>query len=241
MLARLTQLVQRLRGSSPGHAEQVAAVLGQRGAFADDVAFLDALAAELASTPDSIQEEMVQLVAGHLWGHCGEELDRIGPHLRAHIAFWTELSRRSDSQLARACRAELLFRAGEAELALAEMLDALESDPGLIHFRTGLHQLARERGGEAWLRHRLAHLKAALAGLRTAPGEDAAALDALLDTSDGDADDDLVRELYCELLEEHRADPAALMRIRELGPLIDQAVDRGDLPRAIVRRGPRAD
>ena len=206
----------------------MAALLERRPDFADDAAFLDALAGELAPP---IDDDVVHLVAGHLWGHCGEGLDRIGPHLRAHIDFWTELARRSSSQLARACRAELLHRAGESDVALAELLDALEFDPGLVHFRTGLHQLAEQRGGEAWLLHRLARIKAALAGMRTAPGEGP--------PTDEDADDDLVRELYGDLLEEHRGDPEALARIRELGPLIDEAVDRGDLPRAIVRRGPR--
>lgn len=230
MLARLTQLVQRLRGSPNGQGERVAALLGRRSEFAGDAAFLEALAGELSTAaPD---DDLVHLVAGHLWGHCGEELDRIGPHLRAHIGFWTAVVQQTSSQVARACRAELLHRAGESEPALAEFLDALEFDPGLVHFRTGLHQLAERRGGDAWLRHRLARIKAALAGLRTAPGESRP-------PTDEDADDDLVRELYGDLLEEHRGDPDAMARIRELGPLIDEAVDRGDLPRAIVRRGPR--
>jgi hypothetical protein len=54
---------------------------------------------------------------------------------------------------------------------------------------------------------------------------------------DGEAGDQ-VREAYGELLDEYRADPASLSRIREVGRLIEQAVERGDLPRALIRRGP---
>ncbi|HLU68624.1 MAG TPA: CoA-binding protein [Kofleriaceae bacterium] len=55
---------------------------------------------------------------------------------------------------------------------------------------------------------------------------------------DGEAADQ-VREVYGELLEQYRADPDALSRVREVGRLIEEAVQRGDLPRALIRRGPR--
>ena len=74
---------------------------------------------------------------------------------------------------------------------------------------------------------RLAALRAQLAALPTGDPD-----------GDGEAADQ-VREAYGELLDEYRADPASLTRIREVGRLIEQAVERGDLPRALIRRGPR--
>jgi hypothetical protein len=75
---------------------------------------------------------------------------------------------------------------------------------------------------------RLAALRAQLAAVPTGDPEE-----------DGVAGDQ-VREAYGELLDEHRADPESLSRIREVGRLIDLAVERGDLPRALIRRGPRS-
>lgn len=54
---------------------------------------------------------------------------------------------------------------------------------------------------------------------------------------DADQVDDQVRELYSELLEEFRDDPQALGKIRALGEDFATAVERGDLPRAMVMRG----
>ena len=54
---------------------------------------------------------------------------------------------------------------------------------------------------------------------------------------DADQIDDQVRELYSELLDEYRDDPAALDEIREMGEAFAVAVERGDLPRAMVMRG----
>ncbi len=85
---------------------------------------------------------------------------------------------------------------------------------------------AAARGGQVWLALRLGWLRAALAEQRRRGGG-------------GGGDGDGIRELYGELLEEHRGEPAALARIREVGRLIDEAVERGDLPRALIRRAPR--
>ena len=243
-LAWMTRLMDRLRAARPERpgeqAGRVAAIVARRASFRDEAVFLEAVAAELPAG-EPVEDGTVQLLVIHLRGHCGEELDRIGANAGPHVDFWAELSRRSGSQLARACHAELVLRTGDPERALEEFVAAVEAEPGLVHFRSELSRLARERGGELWLRFRLACLSAALIGLRPdgdgrrggRPGTDADR------DGDDDGDDDHVRELYCELLEEHRGDPDALGRIRELGLLIDEAVDRGDLPRAIVRRGPR--
>lgn len=205
-------------------------IIMRRDELADDGRFLDALMAELggeAEPSGAVEERTLEILAAHLRGPSGDELDRIGPELATrHIRFWSWLDARTGSPVARACLADLLLVAGERDRALDLFLDALERDPTLIQFRVELGRVARDRGGEAFLRYRMACLRAALAGFRP-------------DGEDEDGDDDYVRELYGELLEEHRADPAALTRIRELGPLIEDAAQRGDLPRAIVRRAPR--
>ena len=127
--------------------------------------------------------------------------------------------------LARARRADGLLAAGRREEAMAEYLEVFSRDPGLVvELGPGIEQVAAEMGGDVWLDFRLAGLRAAL---------DVAASGA------DDADSEWVREAYSELLEEHRDDGARLARIRDVGRLIDAAVERGDLPRALLRRGPR--
>ena len=228
--AWLSHLVDRLRArgdAATDRERRILAVLARRADFADEAALLAALRAALEpAAPGSIDEHTVEVLALGLRGHDGEELDRVGAHVGEHLALWSSVVERSPSHLARACRADVLLRAGDRAAALADFLDAVDGDPGLVGFQPDLAGLAREAGGEARLRFRLAELRAALAGL----GAD----------DDGGDDDDRVREMYGELLEEFRADPRAMARIRELGALIDAAVDRGDLPRAIVRRGPRS-
>jgi len=245
-MAWLATLMDRLRaaqGTRPGAQQRrILSIIERRDAFPDESRLLDALSAELAAVaePDSIEERTVELLAAHLRGPGGEGFERAGAPLARQLDFWQALARRSGSPLARACRADLLLLAGQADRALDEFLDAVEGDASLVHFRPELEALARERAGEAHLRYRMACLRAALAGFRPdgEPG-DAERGDDPDDGQDDGQDDDYVRELYGELLDEHRGDPDALARIRELGALIDQAVDRGDLPRAIVRRAPR--
>lgn len=229
--AWLSHLVDRLRARGDGATERerrILAVLARRTGFSDEATFLAELRGALdpAGRPgslDPIDEHTVEILALGLRGHDGEELDRVGPHVDHHLALWSSVVERSASHLARACRAEVLLLAGDHAAALADFLDAVDGDPGLVAFQPDLAALARAAEGEARLRLRLAELRAALAGA----GSD-------------DEDDDRVRELYGELLEEFRAEPGAIARIREVGALIDAAVDRGDLPRAIVRRAPRS-
>lgn len=131
-----------------------------------------------------------------------------------------------DHQLqARAGRAAALLASGRREEAMAEYLAVLARDPGLlVELGDEPERVAAELGGEVWLEYRLLALRAAL----DAPG-----------AAEADGDTDWVREVYGELLEEHRGDRARLARIRAVGRLIDAAVARGDLPRALVRRAPR--
>lgn len=121
--------------------------------------------------------------------------------------------------------ADALLAAGRRDEAMAQYLAVFERDPGLLVELGGdLEKIAAEMGGDVWLDYRLAGLRAAI--------DDAGQAD------DG-GDTDWVREVYGELLEEHRDDAARLARVRAVGRLIDAAVERGDLPRALIRRAPR--
>jgi hypothetical protein len=126
-----------------------------------------------------------------------------------------------DAELhARARRADALLAAGRKADAMAEYLAVFARDPGLlVELGAEVERVACDLGGDVWLEYRLLALRAGL---------------------EGAADDaDWVREAYGEILEEHRDDPARVARIRAVGRLIDAAVTRGDLPRALVRRAPR--
>ena len=135
----------------------------------------------------------------------------------------------ADAELhALARRADSLLAAGRRDEAMAQYLAVFARDPGLLVELGGeLERVAAEMGGDVWLDYRLAGLRAALE--QAGQGDDG--------PDGGDAD--WVREVYGELLEEHRGDAAQLARIREIGRLIDAAVERGDLPRALIRRAPR--
>ncbi len=127
---------------------------------------------------------------------------------------------------ARARHADGLMAAGRREEAMAECLAVFARDPGLlVELGAELEAVAAEMGGDVWLDFRLAGLRAAL----EVAGQDRS----------GDVDTDWVREAYGEMVEEHRDDAARLARIREVGRLIDAGVERGEMPRAIIRRGPR--
>jgi hypothetical protein len=76
--------------------------------------------------------------------------------------------------------------------------------------------------GRSDLESRLAKLRAKLAAAAGA-------------NDDGEAAD-VVREAYGELLDEYRGDADATSRIRDVGRLIEEAAQRGELPRALIRR-----
>jgi hypothetical protein len=76
--------------------------------------------------------------------------------------------------------------------------------------------------GRSELESRLAELRAKLAAAAGA-------------NDDGEAAE-VVREAYGELLEEYRGDADATSRIRDVGHLIEEAVQRGELPQALIRR-----
>jgi hypothetical protein len=225
--AWLRRLFDRLGAARPAaevrsaQAERVDAVWEGRRELGSASALFDALRGAVGRGP--LDDAAVRRLAGHLRGGFGSEYASRGGHVEEHIALWRDLADRSANPAARGFLADCLLAAGRPTEAMAEFAAAFAADPGLLHeFGDELADAIRGIGGEAWLDYRLACLRAALA-------------------VGGDDDDaDQVRELYGELCEEHRAEPASLDRIRAVGRQIEEAVARGDLPRALVRRGPRA-
>jgi hypothetical protein len=79
-------------------------------------------------------------------------------------------------------------------------------------------QLATELGGELALRWRLAVVRAVIVE---------------------PPDDDAVREAYGELVDRYRDDPAAMVRVREIGDDIRRLEAEGKLPSTLVLRSER--
>ena len=152
------------------------------------------------------------------YGDFGEDLASTDPD--ACIRFWSALAQQTGSAYAQGCHADALMVAGRSDAAIAVYLEVFAAEPELF-FELGddAREAASKVGGAAWLGLRLAELRSQLAAA----------------TRGGDGD--LVRELYSDLLEEVEPDSAAMAQVREVGHLIDEAVERGDLPRALVRRG----
>lgn len=221
----LQRILERLGAARPPAAETAAArrvdaVWDRRREHASAAALFGAL--RHAVEPGPLDAASIRRLAGHLRGGFGSDYAARGGHIDEHIGFWRGLADEHDHPAARAFLADCLLAADRPAEALAEFERAFAADPGLLHeFGEDLLPVARGLGGEPWLGYQLACLRAALTV--TADGEDA----------------DAIREAYGELCEEHHDAPAALVRIREVGRLIDGAVDRGELPRALLRRGPR--
>lgn len=238
MAAWLTRLLERLGASRPAgpasvQAERIDAVWAGRASLASASALFEAL--DRAVGPGPLDPAAVRRLAGHLRGGFGSEYAARGGHVEEHIAFWRRLADRTGHPAARGFLADCLLAAGRPGEAFDAFGQAFAVEPSLVHdFGDELEGVARSAGGAPWLDYRLACLHAALVAIDEAdlvPAE----------SPPGFAEDDgeEIRERYGELCEEYRADPAALSRIREVGRRIDAAVERGALPRALVRRAPR--
>ena len=220
----LRRFLDRVRRVAPAsdtgrQHKRILDVLLSRSAYDDDREFLDAILA--AVRPDSMLEEgTLRALISHLRGHYGQEFDKIGDSMDEHLEFWKTLAEEFDSALARACYADTLLLARREEEAMELFLRTFEDQPTLLYeFGGDLYDVARSQGEPTWLRYRLACLKAALADYQDS------------------SDDDYIREIYSELLEEYASHEPAMAQIRPLGQTIDDAVERGTLPRAMVRRG----
>lgn len=196
--------------------ERVRSVLLRHAAYDEESQFLRAVFEAVAGDP-AIEDSTLRELVSHLRGHYGEELSRIGDDLDAHLTFWRDLAAQFDHPLAAACHADTLLLAGQHAEAMELFLAIFDRQPTLLfEFGGDLYDVARGLGGPCWLGYQLACLRA---GLAEPP------------------DDDYVREMYSELLEDYAEDRDALARIREVGRAIDEAVIAGRLPRALVRRG----
>lgn len=109
--------------------------------------------------------------------------------------------------------------AREDHARLVSLVERCEADLGEVAAeRDAGDALAVELGGELALRWRVTVLRAAIA-----------------DPPDGDA----VRELYGELVDRYRDDPASLAQIKPLGDEIRKLEAAGELPSTMVARSDR--
>jgi len=107
----------------------------------------------------------------------------------------------------------------DAAARLLELVERGEADLATIPaVRADGDALALELGGELALRWRICVLRAVIA-----------------DPPDSDA----VRELYGELVDRYRAEPALLAKLRPLGDEIRRLEQEGALPSALVVRSAR--
>ena len=110
-------------------------------------------------------------------------------------------------------------REDRARARLSALVERVEADLGAVApERDDGDALAAELGGELALRWRIAVLRAAIE-----------------DPPDGDA----VRELYGELVDRYRDDPASLIRIKPFGDEIRKLEAEGQLPSTLVVRSDR--
>ena len=230
----LTRLLDRLAGGGPGASEpgpvevRLAEILARRGEQCGGRGLLEELVAAI-SPGQPLADGGLRLLVAEVEGDAERggtgdaEVNRGDFDLDDRVWFWGQVAGRSGHGDARCLHADALLAAGRPAEAMAELLAVLSRDPLLVQQWSGeLDDVAREQGDPVWLEYRLACLRAALAGGGRRGDEQ-----------------DYVRELYGELCEDYRDDPAAMARVREVGRLIDEAVERGDLPRALVRRSPR--
>lgn len=213
--------VLRRGGGEAERAARLDEVFYRRSLYDSAAAFLAALLAEFPPGAPLDDASLARLVSELRRG--GEAT--LGDDVDAHVLFWRQLAERSGSPYALGCAADTLLAAGREDDALEAFLRAFEAEPSLLpELGDDIEDLARRAGGESWVRHRVAALRAQLAEVLAE------------DEPDDDAGE-AIREAYSDLLDELGGDPAALARIREVGREIDGATERGALPRSLVRRG----
>ncbi|HVK84712.1 MAG TPA: hypothetical protein VM513_11425 [Kofleriaceae bacterium] len=108
---------------------------------------------------------------------------------------------------------------GDSTEMLAALVEQCEADlASVVEVRSRGDELADEIGGDLALRWRIAVVRAVIA-----------------DPPDGDA----VREVYGELVDRYRDEPARLAQLRTLGDEIRRLEAEGALPSAMVARSDR--
>jgi hypothetical protein len=212
----LARFIDRWLDGGDGAGEQarrVQDVLDGRGAYADDAALFEALLRVMPAGEPLEQTSLAHIVRALRVDPAGEvDLDP-----DAELAFWAALGARfPDDAYIQACWGDGLRASDRRAEGLERLLRAFELDPSLVdEFADDVELLAERSGGQVWLRYRICDLRSRL--------------------DDPDQSDD-IRELYSELLEDHRDDPASMARLRALGRQINELTAEDKLPRAIVRR-----
>lgn len=216
----LKRIAERLaRGLEHDGATHISDHFYKRSLYATSGEFLEALLA-LFPEGEKLGDSDLHLLVTELRGMWGPEKAQEEGDLNEHVDFWEKLAARTSSPYAMACHADTLLLAGREADAIAVFLDVLKVEPELLEeLGEDISEHARRIGGTDWLKFRLASLRVSMGDL-------------------ADQDSDAIRELYSELLEEFSDDKAAVQEIRRLGEALEEAVERGEMPRAMVIRGP---
>lgn len=205
--------------ASAGRVDALRAHFYKRSLYRSSGEFFEALVAHFAEG-HTLSDAELQLLITELRGVDGAQTPPESD-IQAHLNFWEALWRKTGSVSARGCFADTLLLAGRKRDAMRHFIEVFEVRPELMSELGDeeLDRLARQQPRELWLRYSLAWLRAAMEERR-------------------DEEDDTIRERYSELLEEFADSEDALTDIRNLGQMIKGAASRGQLPRALVRRGP---
>lgn len=212
-LARFIDRMLDPEGGTRGQERRVQQVLDRRGTYDHDEALFEALLKVLPASEPLEQASLARIIRALRLEPAGElELDA-----DAELSFWAALGQRfPDNAYVQACWGDGLRAADRTAEALDHLLRAFELDPSLVdEFSDDVEPLAERAGGEAWLRYRICDLRSRF---------------------DDPEHADEIREVYSELLEDHRGDPASMARLRELGRQINELTAADKLPRAFVRR-----
>jgi tetratricopeptide (TPR) repeat protein len=216
----LKRIADRLaKGPEHDGATHISDHFYKRSLYATSGEFLEALL-EIFPENEALVDSDLHVLVTELRGMWGPEKAQEEGDLSEHVDFWKKLAARTSSPYAMACHADTLLLAGREAAAISVFLEVLELEPELLEeLGEEIGEHARRIGGNDWLQFRLASLRVSIGGL-------------------ADQDSDAIRELYSELLEEFSEDTAAVQEIRRLGEALEEAVERGEMPRAMVIRGP---
>jgi hypothetical protein len=208
----------RDRAPDTEQSRRVEVTLAERTVHPTELSWMDAIAAAIGEAP--VDPRTLEHLIAALKG-VGVQADLSDDEAAAHLRFWRGLAARTpgDDVLA-AHLADVEISLGDPATGLRRFVDVLDRRPDLfVEFGWDLEDDARAAGGELLFRWQLHHLRWFIAN-----GADQAEVG------------DEARELYGELLDEYRDDPARSARLQALGEEIRRLEVAGDLPRAMVVR-----
>lgn len=174
---------------------QLEQLLLSRDSFVTTREWFDAVATALEE--DKVLEpETLELLELRIRGPFGHEQERIGGEHDEHIRFWLRLAEQfPDEPNLVALAADTMLLQGRTTEAMDHFLQAFASKPELVYrFGGEIRDFMREQGGDRWLRYQLVLVVAALAT----------------------GNEEYAKDLYSQLLEEHRNDEDALRKVRAL-------------------------